>query len=141
MAAINQRRVLLGAVAGGVVWTIWSLVINVLFLAPRYVAAQKEHLLLEQPRYPFFLPVYILALFIVSYVIAWLYASARATQGPGPCTAFLIGVGVGFAAGFPANFATTTWSPLSRIFPLWWTLELWLGAILAAMVAGWLYKE
>jgi|GEM_PF-7024845 len=28
MAAIDGRRVLWGALAGGVVWTIWSMVVN-----------------------------------------------------------------------------------------------------------------
>jgi hypothetical protein len=48
---------------------------------------------------------------------------------------------VGFIAGFPLNFAQAAWSPLERIFPLGWMLEMWLGAILATLVAGALYKE
>jgi hypothetical protein len=48
---------------------------------------------------------------------------------------------VGFAAGFPTNFAMAVWAPFSRHFPLWWMLELWVGAILAALIAGWFYKD
>ncbi len=137
MAAINSKRVWLGGAVGFVVWAIWSFVVNSGFR----VAGQQAGWLLSEPRYGFFLPVYFLALLLVSVGMAWLYASVRATQGPGPKTALKIGVLVGFAAGFPSNFVITTWFPLSRIYPLWWTLELWLGAILAALVAGWLYKE
>jgi hypothetical protein len=43
-------------------------------------------------------------LFVLAYIIAWLYASARTTQGAGPKTAAQIGLLVGFAAGFPSNF-------------------------------------
>jgi hypothetical protein len=70
-----------------------------------------------------------------------LYASARATQGAGPKTAAQIGLFVGFAAGFPSNFAMATWAPFPRVLSLWWMLELWFGAILASLVAGWLYRD
>lgn len=141
MAAINQTRVWLGAVVACVVWTLWSMAVNVGLIGARYQEAQQAKLLLDPPRYPFFYGQWIVTLFILSVIIAWLYASVRSTQGPGPRTALLVGLFVGFAAGFPTNFATATWSPLPRFFPLMWMLELWVGAVLAALVAGWLYKE
>ena len=143
MAAVNTRRVLLGALAGGVVWNIWSIGINTVVLGARTQAAQEAGDFLRQPRYPFplFLGTWIVMLFVLAYILAWLYASARATRGAGPGTALLIGLVVGFAAGFPNNFATSTWAPFSRLFPLWWMLELWVGAILAALVAGWIYRD
>jgi hypothetical protein len=48
---------------------------------------------------------------------------------------------VGFCAGLPGNFAQATWSPIPRMLPLAWMLELWVGAILATLVAGLLYKD
>lgn len=141
MAAMNQRRVLLGAVVGGVVWTIWSMAINAWLLARHYATAESAGFLLKQPRYPYFIVVWILALFVASYVLAWLYASVRATQGAGPRTALLVGLAVGFVAGFPSNFAMTSWGPFSRILPVGWTIDLWGGAVLAALVAGYLYKD
>lgn len=141
MAAVNNRRVFLGALAGGVVWVIWSVVVNMAVLAPRYAAAQQAGLFLKQPRYSAFPVVWIVTLFLLSYIGAWLYASARATRGANAGTAFKIGLFVGFAAGFPMNFAMSTWSPISRGFPLWWMLELWVGAIAATLVAGWLYRD
>ncbi|MDR3749755.1 MAG: hypothetical protein P4M04_16675 [Acidobacteriota bacterium] len=141
MAAINGRRVLYGALAGGVVWNLWSMGINQLVLGPHYAAAQQAGAMLAQPRYPFFVGQWILMLFVASYIVAWIYASVRATRGAGPRTAFRVGIFVGFLAGFPSNFAMATWSPLPRIFPLWWMMELWVGAILATLVAGWIYRE
>jgi hypothetical protein len=32
-------------------------------------------------------------------------------------------------------------APFARVLPLWWMLELWFGAILASLVAGWLYRD
>jgi len=143
MAAVNSRRVLWGALAGGVVWNVWSVIVNAAVLSARYQAAQKAGAFLKQPRYPYplFIGVWIVMLFVLAFVVAWLYASARASRGAGPKTAAIIGLLVGFAAGFPTNFATATWAPISRHFPLWWMLELWIGAIFAALVAGWLYQD
>ncbi len=141
MAAINSKRVLIGAIAGGVVWFVWSMIINFTVLGARYEAAQQTGQFLKEPRYPFFVGQWIIILFLLSYILAWLYASTRTTLGPGPGTALRIGLLVGFAIGFPLNFSFATWSPLDRIFPLWWMLELWVGAVLATLVAGWLYKD
>lgn len=141
MAAVNTRRVVLGAIAGGVVWTVWSMVVNVVVLGSKYAAAQQSGELLKQPRYAFFLGYWIITLFLLSYVLAWLYASVRSTRGAGPGTALTVGLLVGFAAGFPMNLSIATWSPLARTFPLWWMLDLWVGAVLATLVAGWLYRD
>ena len=48
---------------------------------------------------------------------------------------------VGFCAGVPLNFATAAWSAIPRMLPLGWMLDMWGGAILATLVAGFLYKD
>ena len=141
MAIVNTRRVALGAVAGGVVWSIWSTIVNVVILEPRYAIAQNAGTMLKQARYHGFLVYWFITIFLLAYVVAWLYASVRATRGAGPGTALTVGLLVGFAAGFPMNLTVATWAPVSRHLPLWWMLDLWLGAIFASLVAGWLYKD
>jgi hypothetical protein len=138
---VNARRVALGAVVGGVVWNIWSIVVNAVILSGRYAEAQNSGLLAKQPRYPWFLVYWFITIFLLAYVVAWLYASVRATRGAGPGTALTVGLLVGFAAAFPMNLSMASWAPFSRTFPLWWMLDLWIGALLASLVAGWLYKE
>ena len=141
MAAMNTRRIALGALAGGVVWSIWSALINGVLLASRYAAAEKAGALLAQPRYPLFLLYWFVAIFVLAFIVAWLYASVRATRGAGPKTAIWVGLLVGFAAGFPINLTNAAYAPFERIFPLGWMADLWVGAILASLVAGWLYKD
>ena len=141
MAAVNSRRVLIGALAGGVVWNLWSIAIDLTLLMPRYEAAQQAGQFLKEPRYPFFVGFRIITLFLLSYVVAWLYASARATRGVGPGTALKIGVMVGFVAGFPGALGGASWAAYSRMIPLGQMLEMWVGAILATLVAGWLYRD
>jgi hypothetical protein len=141
MAMVNTRRVALGALAGGVVWSIWSTIVNVVILGPRYAIAQNAGTMLKQARYPWFMVYWIITIFLLAYVVAWLYSSVRATRGAGPGTALTVGLLVGFAAGFPMNLSVAAWSPVGRHLPLWWMLDLWLGAILASLVAGWIYKD
>ena len=123
---LNKTRVWLGGIAGGVVWTAWGFLVG-MRLAPLYEAMQKQGLFLKEPRYPFFTHIWIVLIFVMSILIAHLYAWARATAGPGPKTALKIGMLVGFCAGVPGNFAQATWSPIPRILPLGWMLDLWIG--------------
>jgi hypothetical protein len=138
---INSRRVLLGAVVGWIVWAVWSTVINMVVLVPRYLVAQKAGTLLTQPRYSFFVPAWFVVLFFLALIAAWLYAGVRTTHGAGPATALKVGAGLGLASGFPLAFSLSAWAPFSRVIALGWMLDLWVGAILATLVAGWLYKE
>ena len=137
---LNQARIWLGGIAGGVVWNAWSFFIN-MRLTPFYEAMQKQGLFLTHPRYPFFVWQWILLVFVMSILLAYLYAWSRATAGAGPKTAVKIGMIVGFCAGVPGNFGQATWSAGPRMLPLGWMLDLWIGAILASLVAGFLYKE
>jgi hypothetical protein len=141
MVAVNNRRVWLGAFAGGVVWNAWSVITNVAGLASRYATLQEQGLFLKTPRYGFFAPAWIVILFVLSYLCARFYSGVRASWGAGPRTALLVGVAIGFAAGFPFNFAQATWSAMPRAVPLWWMLEMWVGAVLATLTAGWLYRD
>ena len=141
MAEVNRKQILLGALAGGVVWNLWSIGLNVLFLEKHYMAGQQAGFFLKEPRYPFFAAQWILTLFLCAFCMAALYARVRVSCGPGPKTALQLGAVVGFIAGFPLSFANATWSPFPRMIPLGWMLEMWVGAILATLVAGWLYKE
>ena len=141
MAAVNRKRILLGALAGGVAWNVWSIGLNVAFLGKYYEAGQKSGQYLMEPRYPLFTGQWILMIFVCSFFLASLYSRVRLSCGPGPKTALQLGAAVGFIAGFPLSFANATWSVLPRMIPLGWMLEMWGGAILATLAAGWLYKD
>jgi hypothetical protein len=138
---LNRGRIWLGGLAGGVVWNLWSFLIYRTITGARYVGAQNAGLFLKTPRYPFFVAQWTVLLFILAIAVAHLYAWASQGLGPGPGTALKIGFLVGFFAGFPENFAQATWATVGRALPFGWMIEMWFGAILAALVAGWLYKE
>jgi hypothetical protein len=141
MAAVNKKRVVLGVLAGGVAWGIWSTVVNAVILSSRYMAAYDAGQLIKGGRYPLFLVYWFVGLFLFTYILTWIYLSLRVTLGPGPKTALRVGFLVGFAMAFPLNLIVATWVPISRAFPLWWMLDLWVGAILATFVSAALYKD
>jgi hypothetical protein len=138
---INQARVWLGALVGGIVWWLWSFAVNTAMLGRLYADAQAKGLLLLKPRYNLFILYWLITMILLSAVIARFYAQLRQTQGPGPKTALKIGFMVGFCAGFPLAFSQAAWSVLPRTMPLWWCLDLWVGACISAVIAGWLYKD
>ena len=137
---LNVGRIWLGGIAGGVAWTAWGFLIG-MKLAPFYEATQKSGLFLKESRFPFFAVHWILLLFVMSVLLAYLYAWSRATAGPGLKTAVKIGMIVGFCAGVPDNFGQAAWSAVPTQLPLGWMLDMWGGAIIAAVVAGFLYKD
>jgi len=140
---MNSKRIVIGALAGGVAWTIWSMIVNMGILESTYMAEGSAGHILSQPRYgvTVFMITWIVTLFLLSGVAALLYAAVRTSWGPGPKTALKLGVLMGFAAGFPINLSIASWDPVVRTVPLWWMLDLWAGAIIATLVAGWFYRE
>lgn len=139
---LNRGRIWLGGLAGGVVWTAWSFLVGkYVITGARYAAAQNAGFFLKTPRYPLFVVQWIVLLFILAIAAAHLYAWSRQSLGAGPGAALKVGFLAGFFAGFPGNFAQATWFAGDRALPFGWMIELWLGAILATLVAGWLYKD
>jgi hypothetical protein len=145
--AINGRRVLLGAIVGGLVFNVWSLLIE-LGLMPVVVGKAQIDVamatwFLKEPRISMglFFVVWVFSLFVVSYGLAWVYAAMRGTVGAGPGTAVKLGLVVGFAAGFPLNFAHAVFDALFVCYWLMWMAEIGVGAILAALAAAWVYRD
>jgi len=141
MAAIKQGRVWLGALVGGIVWWLWSWTVNTVMLGRYYADAIAAGQMLKEPRYPLFILFWLVTLILVSAVIARLYAHLRQTMGPGPKTAVKLGLLIGFCTGFPLAFSAASWAPLNRMIPLWWCLDLWVGACISALISGWLYRD
>jgi hypothetical protein len=141
MGAVNVKRVVWGGLVAGVVWFAWAAFVNFVLLMPRYMATQAAGLMYEKPRYAVFPLVWMAQFLVFGVLIAALYAGVRATWGAGLLTALKVGLIFGLAAGFSVNFYVSAWVPFTRYIPAGWVLELFGGAILAALIAGWLYKD
>jgi len=149
--AINARRVLWGGLVGGLVFDRWSMRMGfavspaLIVGKARAEAAFSGGVFLKQGtgRLPFGLCflLWVVSLFVVAYGEAWAYAAARGTAGAGPATAAKIGLVVGFAAGVPMNLGHGTFQALAPASWVGWGLEMGVGAILAALAAGWIYRD
>ncbi len=148
MAPINARRVWLGTLVGGIVFFVWSMIAE-FGLAYAFVGRARMEIamnagwFLKEPRLPvaLFFVVWILCLFGITYGLARAYVALRASLGAGPVTALKIGALVGFAGTFPLEFAHAVFQPLSARYAIVWILEMGLGCVLAALTAGWLYRD
>jgi hypothetical protein len=141
MDGIGLRRVALGTLAGGIVWGIWSTLVNLVFLMPRYQYAKAHQMLLPHPHYPLFYLYWFVTLFLLTYILTWAYVSVRNAFGPGPVTALRVGFLLGFVMSFPLSLSMAAWATFSRYIVLGWMADLWGGAILATLVSAWIYKE
>ncbi len=148
MAGINLRRVWLGALLGGFVFFLWSMVVEFGLAAlwvgkARMDIAMNAGWFLKEPRIPMwlFFVVWLVSLFVIAYGLAWAYAAMRATVGASPATAAKLGLAVGFAAGFPMEFAHAVFQPLSGRYAVMWMVEMAVGCVLAALAAGWIYRD
>lgn len=143
MSSVNGKRVLMGALAGAVVWSVWTGIVTMGILNPAYHAEQSLGHLLAKSRYGagIFFFSWALTVLLVSGTGAWIYAVMRGSRGAGPRTALKIGLVLGFAAGFPVDLSILTWLPVTPIVPLFWMVDIWGGVILATLVAAFLYKD
>ena len=115
MATVGLRRVALGTLAGGVVWGIWSTIINMVILMPRYAFAQRQITCCYPSRATHSSIAYwFVTLFVLTYILTWAYVSVRNAFGPGPVTALRVGFLLGFMMGFPLSLSLATWAPFSR---------------------------
>ena len=138
----QQGPVLARRFGGRVVWTACTFPLGRIgAVEANYAAAMAAEQFLKVPRYPLFAVEWIVLLFVLTYILTGFYVSLRGPLGPGPSTALRVGSLASFAMCFPLTFALAAWAPYSRVLPLFWMAELWAGAILATLVAGWVYKD
>lgn len=137
---MNRMRIVLGGLLGGIVWNVVSFLINVLVLGDRYKVLTDTGVFRQQPRGAF-LAVHPLLLLLSGIGLAWLYAAARSGLGAGPKTALKVGLLAGLVIAVPSNFAQFAWSHCGGYVAMWWSIEMAVGAALATLTAGWVYRE
>ena len=139
---MNTKRIWLGALAGWFGFAVWDFANAMIFHLPdRYAAAQAAGVFLKESRYPLFALHWEVGLLLCAVVCAWAYAWSRKTMGPGLGSALKLGAMIGFVAGFPLNLAQEAWTTGDRWMPFAWMLDMWVGCIIATVVAGWVYKD
>ncbi|HVP38307.1 MAG TPA: hypothetical protein VMS93_03900 [Candidatus Saccharimonadales bacterium] len=137
---VNAGRVFLGGLVAGLVLNVVSILDNTVLLTRRLQWVIEEHHMLATPRLPF-IPIWVVLMFLLGIAMVWLYALARERLGPGPGTAFKVGLVAGLIAGVPANFSMASWGMMGRLLPCMWMLEMVVGGVLGTLLGAWTYKE
>lgn len=139
MGRINMGRVLLGAIAAGIVINVVESIVS-LFV----VSHAMEEMLASLNRGPVggaAMGGYILLAFVLGFLIVWTYAAIRPRYGPGPKTAMRAGLAVWAAfylLGTGSNWLLGIAPVHLYIHTLLYTLPMMLAAALAG---GLLYRE
>lgn len=139
MAGINTGSVIKGGLAAGLLINISETILNIPVIGPQLEAFLKSMNL--PPVGGGAIGYFVLMGFVQGVLIAWLYAAIRPRLGPGPKTATIAGLFVWFFASFfcATGFAAVGMLPRDLLLiTLVWTL---VEQILAAQVAGWIYRE
>ncbi len=137
---MNWKRILIGGLAAGLLMNVIDFLVSMFILGERYTYLQKQGIFLPAPRLPF-MPLWILGMFAVGLVLAWLYAAARPRLGPGPRTALVVGLAVGLLAHVPYPFSMASWGMQGRFIALVWMLSGLVEYVAGTLLAGFLYKE
>lgn len=140
---INTKRLLLGAAAGTIIWSIWTSLITMNLLLPVYATEERAGHIFSSPRYgfgPFFFS-WLLILLAVSICGALLYALLRDQLGRGLVTALKIGGVLGFVAAVPANFGALNWSTVTSTVPIFWMVDMWVGVTLTTCISAFIYSD
>ena len=136
---MNVGGVIKGGLLAGLVINLGETVLNVFLVADSWEGVQAV-IGFEQTGAD--IAIKVLMGFLIGIAGVWLYAAARPRLGPGPESAFRIGLVVWFFAWFWQNVSLMT---LGDLFPMElllistvWTL---FETPLAVMAGAWLYSE
>jgi len=134
----NVKRLVSGAIAGGLWIFAVEFVTHVKILGERYASLTEMGHYLKDPRIPF-MPIHAATCLIVALCLAIAYASSRDTLKPGPCTAMKVGglIAVIASATYVAMFA---WSAVGKFIPVVYTAAMFAECIGATLIAGAIYK-
>jgi hypothetical protein len=134
---MNWKRIVLGGLAAGLVINISEFLLNAVVIADAMEADMARY---ELTFAAWAMVAYVLMAFSWGLFLAWCYAAIRPRFGPGPKTALIAAAVLWFLA-----YLTPTLHVLAigmggstyGMSLLWGAVEV----ILAAQVAGWLYRE
>ncbi len=137
---MNLKYIFLGGLAAGALLNLLEIAVNSWLLSPHYVRYQDAGYFLREARFPF-APLWVLGLFAIGLILAWLYAVASQYLGRRPTTAAAVGLTVGLVAHVPYNFSLACWSPLGYFVPMTWMVTGVVEYTLATLLIGYIYEE
>jgi len=140
MSKINGARVVLGGLLAGVIINTSEFVLNTSVVGKDWEEVWRQ-LGRDPAEVAASIPIWILWSFLVGIFGTWIYAAIRPRFGPGPRTAVYAGIALWATVYLTFALAMVAMQLLPD--KLIWLSLFWglAEAILAVLVAGWVYKE
>jgi len=137
---INYGRMILGGVLGAVVLFAMGFLVHGILLKDNYMFFQTMGSVLPEPGRENGMLIHSVATIISGLCLSMLYVVARKFGGAGPMTAIKVGFTVGLftIGGVSAEYAFYN---LGGMIPLMTLADNIVGCMLAALVAGMVYKD
>lgn len=141
---MNRNRLLLGALAAGVVLNIIDFVSNGVIFAGRMTAEANAFKPGLGDRAAAMtgaqIGVYVFFDFIVGFLLVWTYAAVRPRFGPGPRTAAYVGL-LFFLFGMILTYGYKEMGIMSPGLWLNYSMVWLVNLLLATIVGAWVYSE
>ena len=139
MEKINYGRMILGGVLGTVVLFMVGFLFQAIILGSHHEYFIAKGTVLAQPREMGWI-AHIMGGLVCGLVLSMSYVVARKFRGPGPMTAILSGLTI---ALFTAGDTTAEYAfyNLGSMIPVMTFVNNIVGAILATLTAGFIYKD
>jgi hypothetical protein len=139
---VNTNRILVGGLLAAVIIAVAETLLYAGVLADAMAAARAEKAV---PEASWGGTLYLVTSIVPGLLLAWVYAAIRPRFGPGPVTALRAGALIWVATWLmyfiwlaPSGRGLLFLKPRQTALALLWDLA---GVLLAALAAGWVYRE
>ncbi len=141
MAAIHTGRVIVGGLIAGVVFSVLDMVTNTVILADEMSAnLTRLNLNPADMQRASVAVAWVLADFLLGFLIVWTYAAIRPRFGPGPRTAMLAGFVI-FAGVTFVLFGFTAMGVFTSSLFVKSAIAALVTTLVGSVAGGWAYRE
>ncbi|HIA12765.1 MAG TPA: hypothetical protein EYN69_11955 [Flavobacteriales bacterium] len=136
---ININRILLGGTVAGLCMLVAGIIVHGVLLEDQYSTLRDAGIIRSSPNWPGMI-VHHLSVIFAGIPLAVIYVLIRKTVGPGPGSAFRLGIMIGLIC-LPAAASMYAFYDIGKMIPVFSALTLMLQCVVGTLVAGALYKD
>ncbi len=136
---ININRMMLGGIVAGLCMLVFGMIVHGVLLEDHYSVLRNAGFIRSSPNWPGMI-VHHLSVIFAGIPLAVIYVLIRKTVGPGPGSAFRLGIMIGLIC-LPAAASMYAFYDFGRMIPLANALTMMTQCVIGTLVAGSLYKD
>ncbi|PCH94262.1 MAG: hypothetical protein COB85_05815 [Bacteroidetes bacterium] len=136
---ININRMVLGGTVAGLSMLVFGMIIHGVLLEEHYLVLRSSGIIRSSPNWQGMI-VHHLSVIFAGIPLSVIYVLIRSAVGPGPGTAFRLGIMIGLIC-LPAAASLYAFYDLGKMIPLVSALTMMAQCVIGTLVAGSLYKD